>query len=134
MYSGKLPEVNLLPRQSGFSFLSLSLSLSASPRYLKHPEIFVQYATDLMSLETLFPKKSKNPTRKMKARSFGLFLSFQERGIPEKQQEKMTKTKKEKLNGKKAGPAMPLRYLKLGLLCHQVIPSNAKCQEEQGIR
>lgn len=59
---------------------SLSLSLSLFPQYLKQPEIFVQHATDLMSLETLF-QKSK-PTRKIKARSFGLFLSFQERGIP----------------------------------------------------
>ncbi|KAL2287385.1 hypothetical protein FJTKL_05856 [Diaporthe vaccinii] len=71
--------------------LSLSLSLSLFPQYLKHSEIFVQHATDLMSLETLF-QKSK-PTRKIKARSFGLFLSFQERGIPEKQQEKITKQK-----------------------------------------
>jgi hypothetical protein len=28
---------------------------------------------------------------------------------------------------------MPLRYLKLGLFCHHIIPLNAKSQEEQEI-
>lgn len=85
-----------------FSFFSVSLSLFL--QYLQHPEIFVQHATDLMSLKTLF-QKSK-PTRKIKARSFGLFLSFQERGIPEKQQEKITKQKE--MNRKKGRPRYAL--------------------------
>lgn len=101
MYSGKHPEFSLLPRQPGFSFVSLSLS----SQYLKHPEIFVHYAMDLMSLETLF-QKSK-PTRKIKAKSFGLLLSFQERGTPEKQQEKITKQKK-KFEWKKGRPRYAL--------------------------
>lgn len=135
MYSGKHPEVNLLPCQPSFSFFSpppLSFSLSLSPQYLKHPEIFVQHATDLMSLETLF-QKIEEAHAEYKSKVFWPIPLLPGTGNTRRAAREDNKTKRI-LNGKKAGPAMPLRYLKLCLLCHQVIPSNAKCQEEQGIR
>lgn len=132
MYSGKHPEVNLLPRQPGLSFLSLSVCLCLlgilnTPRSLYNmPRI--------SCLSRHCSQKIEKAHEEDKSKVFWPIPLLPGTGNTRKAAREDDKNKKEKLNGKKAGPAMPLRYLKLGLLCHQVIPSNAKCQEEQGIR
>lgn len=106
MYSGKHPEVNLLPRQPSLSFF-FSLPLPLSPQYLKHPEIFVQCATDLMSLKTLFQKKTEEAHEEDKSKVFWPIPLLPGTGNTGKVAREDNKTKR-KLNGKKGRPRYAL--------------------------
>lgn len=109
IYSGKHPEFNLLLRLLGF--LSLSLSLFSSlllSRYLRTPKDLCTICHGSHVCRDIRPKKNnRKPKRKTKAKSFGIFLSFQDRRMPPERQREDNETQ-EKLNVKKGRPRYAL--------------------------